>query len=231
MSEQTPYEPAPPTEHELIERLRSIDVRAPEQLHRRIDALVDERSARASRRPPRARPFAGLSPLGLSAAVAIVVVAVVLALGLPGGGSTALSVHDASALTLRAATMAAPSQSPHRQTQLAKAVDGVAFPYWADGFGWHATGARQDHIDGRAVTTVFYGDRAGRRIGYAILAGKPTPRLDGGRVAWRGGTSYRLLAEDGAKVVVWLRDGRLCVLAGRSVSNTTLLALASWNDD
>jgi hypothetical protein len=224
-------ERAPRTEHELVERLRSIDVRAPEQLHRRIDALVDERSARTSRRSPRARSFAGLSPLGLGGALAIVVVAVVLAFGVPGGGSTALSVHDASALTLRAATMLAPTQNPRRQTQLAKTVDGVAFPYWADGFGWHATGAREDRIDGRTVTTVFYADGAARRIGYAIVAGEPAPRLGGGTVAWRGGTPYRLLAEDGVKVVAWLRDGRLCVLAGRSVSNATLLALASWNDD
>lgn len=221
----------PQTEHELLERLRSIDVRAPEELHGRVDALIDERSARTSRRPLRARLFTGLSPLGLGGAIAIFAVAIVLALGLPGGGSTALSVRDASALTLRAATMAAPPQSSRRQTQLARAVDGVAFPYWADGFGWRATGARVDRIDGRTVTTVFYANRAGRRIGYAIVAGTPAPHLDGGAVAWRGGKSYRLLAEHGANVVVWLRDGRLCVLAGREVSGATLLALASWRDD
>jgi hypothetical protein len=230
VSEQAPHEHAPRTEHELVERLRSIDVRAPEELHRRIDALVDGRSAHTSRRPPRARFLAGLSPLGLGGAIAIVVVAVVLALGLPSGGSTALSVRDASALTLRAATLAAPSRNPRRQSQLAKAVDGVAFPYWEDGFGWRATGARVDRIDGRMVTTVFYANGTGRRIGYAIVAGKPTPRLGGGVVAWRGGTPYRLRAENGANVVVWLRDGRLCVLAGRGVNNATLLALASWND-
>jgi hypothetical protein len=226
VSEQHPH-----TEHELVERLRSIDVRAPEELHRRIDALIDERSEHASRRPLRARPFGGLSPLGLGGAIAIIVVAVVLALGLPGGGSTALSVRDASALTLRAATMAAPPQNPRRQTQLAKAVDGVAFPYWTDGFGWRATGARVDRIDGRTVTTVFYANRGGRRIGYAIVAGEPAPRLGDGEVVWRGGTPYRLLSEHGARVVVWLRDGRLCVLAGRAVSGATLLALASWRED
>jgi hypothetical protein len=231
MSEQTPHERYPRAEHELLERVRSIDVRAPEQLHRRVDALIDERSARASRRSRRARSLAGLSPLGAGGAIAIVVVAVVLVFGLPGGGSAAFSVRDASALTLRAATMVAPSQNPRRQAQLASAVDGVAFPYWEDGFGWRATGARVDRIDGRMVTTVFYANGAGRRIGYAIVAGKPAPRLDGGMVVWRAGTPYRLLAENGANVVVWLRDGRLCVLAGREVGNATLLALASWKDD
>jgi hypothetical protein len=231
VSERTPHEPVPRTEHELVERLRSIDVRAPEELHRRIDALVDERSARASRRPLRARSFAGLSPLGLGGAIAAFAVAIALVLGLAGGGSTALSVRDASALTLRAATMVAPPQNPHRQTQLATTVDGVAFPYWEDGFGWHASGARVDRIDGRTVTTVFYADRAGRRIGYAIVAGTPAPRPGGGAVVWHEGTPYRLRSEHGANVVVWLRDGRLCVLAGRGVSGATLLALASWRDD
>jgi hypothetical protein len=231
VSERTPHERAPRTEQELVERLRSIDARAPEELHRRIDALIDERSAHASRRPLRARPFAGLSPLGLGGALAACAVAIALVLGLPGGGSTAPSVSDASALTLRAATMAAPPQSPRRRTQLAEAVDGVVFPDWEDGLGWRATGARVDRIDGRTVTTVFYADRAGRRIGYAIVAGTPAPRSGGGAVAWHDGTPYRLRSEHGANVVVWLRDGRLCVLAGRAVSGATLLALASWRDD
>jgi hypothetical protein len=225
VSEQHPH-----TEDELIERLRSIDVRAPEELHRRIDALVDERSVRPSRRPLRARSLTGLSPLGIGSAIAAFAVAIALVLGLSGGGSTALSVGDASALTLRAATMAAPAQSQRRQTQLAKAVDGVAFPYWEDGFGWRATGARMDHVDGRTVTTVFYANRAGQRIGYAIVAGTPAPRPGGGTLVWRDGTSYRLGSEHGANVVVWLRDGRLCVLAGHAVSSATLLALASWRD-
>jgi hypothetical protein len=34
----------------------------------------------------------------------------------------------------------------------------------------------------------------------------------------------------GATVVSWLRDGHLCVLAGRGVSGATLLAVASWQE-
>ena len=139
-------------------------------------------------------------------------------------------MRQAAAPTLRAATLPAPPESSANHAQLAVAVDGVPFPYWEDRFGWRSTGTRSDRIDGRTVTTVFYSDAAGRRIGYAILAGTPAPRIDGGVVAWRGGVPYRLLTANGAAVVTWLRDGRLCVVSGRGVSSATLLKLASWSD-
>jgi hypothetical protein len=80
------------------------------------------------------------------------------------------------------------------------------------------------------VTTVFYADARGRRIGYAIVAGTPAPRSDGGVIAWREKTPYRLLTVNGAAVVSWSRDGHLCVVSGRGVSTATLLRLASWGD-
>ena len=105
----------------------------------------------------------------------------------------------------------------------------MAFPYWEERFGWRSTGTRHDHVNGRAVTTVFYADRRGRQIGYAIVAGTPAPRQDQGALAWGNGTRFRVLQLHGATVVSWLRDGRLCVVASRGVSGATLLALASWH--
>jgi hypothetical protein len=221
------------TESELIEFVRSIDVRAPEELHGRIEALVSQRSARGPRRPLRARPSGNPSPLGwrLGGAIAIVTAAAVaLVLALAGRGSPALNVRQASALTLRPATMAPPAENPRARTQLAATVDGVAFPYWEERFGWRSTGARSDRIGGRTVTTVFYTNARGQRIGYAIVAGTPAPRAGGGVVTWRGDTPYRLLSEDGFPVVSWLRDGHLCIVAGRGVRSGTLLQLASWDD-
>jgi hypothetical protein len=172
--------------------------------------------------------------LGLASAgaVAAAVVAVAIAVGLGGGGSTAptVSFSQAAASTLRSATLPAPPESQTQHAQLAVAVNGVPFPYWSERFGWRSTGSRTDRVDGRLVTTVFYGDSSGRRIGYAILAGTPVPRIDGGVIAWRDGVPYRLLNENGAAVVTWLRDGRLCVVSGRGVSSATLLRLASWSD-
>jgi hypothetical protein len=210
----------PHTESELIELVRSSDERAPDSLHRQVDTLVASR---------RRRRFA-LHPPVLGAVASAVVVVVALAIVLSGSGSPGPSLRQAAAPTLRAATLPAPPESSANHAQLATAVDGVPFPYWEDRFGWRSTGTRSDRIDGRTVTTVFYSDASGRRIGYAILAGTPAPRIDDGVVAWRGGVPYRLLTVNGAEVVIWLRDGRLCVVSGRGVSGATLLKLASWSD-
>jgi hypothetical protein len=210
----------PHTESELIELVRSSEVRAPDSLHRQVGTLL------ASRR----RRRLALHPPVLAAMTAAVVVVVALAVFLSGSGSHTLNMHLAAAPTLRAATRSAPPESSTNHAELTAAVDGVKFPYWEDRFGWRSTGMRSDQIAGRAITTVFYADASGRRIGYAIIAGHPAPQISGGAVFWRGGVPYRLLSEDGASVVSWLRDGYLCVISGRAVSGATLLRLASWSD-
>jgi len=212
----------PRTEPELVELVRAIDVRAPEALHERVESMVAERVGRRPRRRA-ARRF------GLLALPAACVAAVVLALVLSTGGSgSALTLRKTVALTLRPPTMGAPGESPGGGSMLTVAVDGIRFPYWEGSFGMRATGERIDRVDGRTVTTVFYSDARKRRIGYAIVAGTPAPRVSGGTVTSRAGTQYRLSSEDGARVLTWLRDGRLCVLAGHGVDASTLLALASW---
>ena len=226
----------------VAELLRSFDAPAPESLHRRVQSLVAEhaqdppRSRRARRdrrsagREHRRGPFAVLGFAGAGAAAVAVIVVVALAVLPTGGESHTLSLRQAAAPTLRAATLPAPPENSADRAQLAAAVDGVQFPYWGERFGWRGTGTRSDRIDGRTVTTVFYSDANGRRIGYAILAGTPVPRIDGGTVVWHGGVPYRLLTVNGAATVAWLRDGRLCVVSGRGVSSATLMKLASWSD-
>jgi hypothetical protein len=224
----------PRTESELIELLRSDDVRAPEELHRKVQSLIAARSRRGPGWRISVRPFlTGRSRLGVGLAGATAlsaVVAVALVAGLSGGGSSAPSLDEASSLALRPATAPAPEESHSHRAQLMAAVDGISFPYWEERFGWRSTGARSDRLDGRAVTTVFYQDSRERRIGYAIVAGTPAPPLPGGAVAWRGGVPYRMLTENGAQVVSWLRHGHMCVVSGREVDRATLLKLASWTD-
>ena len=212
MSEQPPY-----TESELVELVRSIDVRAPERLHSQIQALIDEHSAR--RRSPWARLIG--APIFAGSATRR-----------RGGGGRCgcrgragacaerhrLGWRDADAapglpLTLRAATMTAPAQSATHPSELAASVEGVAFPYWEDHFGWRASGARVDHVDGRMVTTVFYTDASHQRIGYAIVAGTPAPPAGAGIAQWRDGTPYRYVKENGAWLVTWLRDGHRCIVS------------------
>jgi len=229
-------DPRPRTEAELIEQIRSIDLPAPESLHRQIEAMIAGKApatgpphAGASRKDRAVRPF-GLGPrLAAGGAIAAVVVALAIVVGLSGGSST-LSVRDASALTLRQATSAPPAESSSDRGELTAAVDGVSFPYWGGHFGWRSTGSRTDHLDGRTVTTIFYANPRGRRVGYAIVAGTAPAQMSGGVVSMRDGTPYRLLTVNGTAVVSWLRAGHLCVVSGRGVDGATLLALASWDE-
>jgi hypothetical protein len=217
----------PRTESEIAELVRSIDVRAPQELHASIDALVAERAPALTGRRPMAARWGLLAGVP---ALATAVIAAVLVVGLSGGGGgSQLTLEKAVALTLRPPTMAAPDENPHDGTQLMVAVDGVPFPYWEDRFGFRATGVRFDRLAGRRVTTVFYADDDKNWVGYAIVGGTPAPSVSGGVVIHRDGTDYRLLVSHGAHVVTWLRDGRLCVVAGHGVSSRTLLELASWD--
>jgi hypothetical protein len=224
----------------VAELLRSFDAPAPERLHRRVESLVAAHEGRGRRghtargnrgsasRAPRRRPFSAAG-VAAAAVAAIAVVAIALAVTFDGG-SHALSLRQAAAPTLRAATRPAPAESRANHTELTAAVGGVRFPYWGERFGWHSSGTRSDRIDGRSVTTVFYANAAGRRIGYAILAGTPAPRINGGTLVRSGGAPYRVLSENGTAVVTWQRDGHLCVMSGRGVSSATLLKLASSSD-
>lgn len=228
----------PSSESEIAELIRSVDVRAPESLHDAVETMIAERSSRGLRRRarPRATPRApreraySLRPrLAALGAIAAAILALAIVVGTSGSSST-LSVHDASALTLRAATAAPPAESGSNHTELVASVDGIAFPYWGAHFGWHATGTRTDSVDGRTVTTVFYENALGHRVGYAIAAGSAPSQITGGVVARRDGTPFWLLTVDGHPVVAWKREGHLCVVSGRGVDGATLLRLASWTE-
>jgi hypothetical protein len=220
-------EQRPQTETDLIERVRAVDVRAPAELHRRVQALV------AEHRPPMRRPLTHWLPrsgLALGVAAASVVAVVVLALALSGGNSRKLSVREVASKTLLAATTAPPRENPHLRSTLTANVDGLRFPYWKGRFGWRASGSRSDTVDGQAVRTVFYTDARGERIGYAITAGERAHSAIVGKLVRRHGKPYWLARDDGVARVVWLRSGHLCVVAGRGVASSTLLALASWEE-
>jgi hypothetical protein len=218
----------PNTEAELVEFIRAIDVRAPESLHGSVQSLIARRS---HRRGPLHALIAGLrsAPRMAAAAGALAAVALVLVLALGSGTRSGLSLRQTAALTLMPATAPAPPESGSRHAELAAAVEGVSFPYWQERLGWRSTGTRTDQVGGRLVMTVFYANRAGGEVGYAIVAGVPAPKVSDGKAAWRGGTRYWLSHAGGAPVVTWLRAGHLCVVSGRHVSSATLLGLASWH--
>src|SRR5436190_1495165 len=219
----------PKTEAELVELVRAVDVRAPESLRANVEEMIADRTRTGD---ARGRGFARRARPPLVLAGAIATAAAVLAVALLAGGSSAPTgptVSEAAALTLAPATHPAPPESRTRRAQLAATVDGVFFPYWEGRLGWRSTGSRSDRLHGRQITTVFYGDRGGRQIGYAIVSGHPAPKLSGGTTALRNGIPYRLLRENGVAVVTWLRSGHLCVVSGQGVDSATLLRLASWD--
>jgi hypothetical protein len=211
-------------QQQAVAMMAALDDHAPASLHSEVEAMfAGKREMRAGGGLSLRRPGWGLA-LG-AAATATAVVATVIALS--GGASSKLNVQQAAALALSSATSGAPVESKAHRAQLAVSVEGVSFPYWKERFGWRSSGARGDTLAGRVVTTVFYTDNKGRRIGYAIVSGR-APTTSGGATIKRWGVSYRVLTHDGATVVTWQRGGHLCVMAGRGVSARTLVSLASW---
>jgi len=200
------------TETEIMDLVRAIDVRAPQELHRSVRAMADQRSAGRRRRP-----------LVLAVPAAAALAAVIAALLASAGPARppALDAGAAARPALSASTGPAPGEQANH---LDVAVDGLVFPYW--GAGWAAVGTRRDRLAGRDVTTVLYRDRAGRTVGYAIIAGTPAPQLGGGRELTAGGVRFREFSAGSATVLTWIRHGHLCVIAGRGVGAATLSALA-----
>lgn len=217
---------APESLHECVAAMTATDATKTERGARRAALIVSLRRpfSPARRYPSRlGRAFAGATVLALLLAVAIAAIH-------PGRSSTSLDARSAATLALSPATLPAPSESASDRSELTASVGGVSFPYWKERFGWRGSGARKDTLGGRAVTTIFYSNASGQRVGYAIVAG-PAPASHGGAVVQRWGVSYRLSSQDGANLIAWRRGGHLCVMAGRGVSPRTLLNLASWGSE
>lgn len=203
--------------------VRAWDEPAPPSLHARVAQMVAESQPEAQQAPApvRARKAHLRRPLGgisLGAVCAAGVLTAVLALG----GSTptlAQTVH----LALASSTMPAPASTPSGDLSLGS---GIRFPSWLNDTAWHASGARVDSLDGRRIETVFYTDQNGRRIGYAIVSGAPltvpheTTRMIDGVV-------FTVARTGKTTVVTWVHAGHTCVIAGRSVSASVALTLAT----
>jgi hypothetical protein len=197
--------------------VRAATVPAPQSLRERIE---DQRRRGA---PHARRTRAGLVT-GLAAALGAV--ALLLVLALPGGTPGGPTVVQAAGLTARSPTKVPPAHSD-RSRLISATVDGIAFPYWTDAFGWETSGVRNDRLGGRRATTVFY-DRGGHRIGYTIVSGKALPVPPHVRAHVRKGATFNSFSHDGRLIVTWRRAGHTCVIAGDRVPLESLLALAAW---
>jgi anti-sigma factor RsiW len=187
-------------------RAAAASVEAPFELRRRLEAIP----TRARRR--RWRPLAALAGVGAAAAVALVLVT-------GGGTPTVGEVLDSGGRSPAAAV------SPTGGSLLPVAVEGVRFPDYGAKFGWRAVGTRDDEIDGREVTTVFY-ERGGEQVSYSIVAGDALAEPDGQDIEAEG---TRLRRIDATNAVTWRRRGHTCVMDGSSaVRLATVAELAGW---
>jgi len=199
------------------------DVVAPDRLR----LAVAERAADARREQRRERRLR--TRLGGVLVVACGVAVMLVVLGLLAGAilddePAAPSVRAVAPVALRAPTAPAPAARPGGELLAAQAGP-IAFPTWTRA-GWQAVGARRDTIGGHDVRTVFYGDGAGGRIGYAIADARLP--VAGGELVTRRGARLRVLARGATAIVTWRRAGRTCILAGRGVPVERLLRLASY---
>jgi anti-sigma factor RsiW len=209
---------------ELLERAIAHSPELQERLSEQRRAVVALRFAAQRERAPVAlrmqrralRTRARRGPWALVVALAAPAAALVTIFALLASGEPSLTVAQAATLAARPAlmTVGEPPEDSARLPGLRAA--GLPFPYWEDRFGWQATGARTDRIDGRSMTTVFY-RRGDRRIAYTIVSGRPLAT---------GASTFT--TPGGQRVVTWLRRGHTCVLSGRDVPLRALLALAAW---
>lgn len=204
-----------------VTMLRAIDEPAPASLRARVDELTGA-TAPARRAPRWRRAFVVPGATAVAAAAAAVVILV-------SGGGAAPTVPAAARLALASATLPAPAVDPNQDQNLTLVAAGIPFPAWGPKAGWTANGARTDTVDGRRITTVFYVGRTGKRIGYAIADGAPLSGVHGDSVT-RFGVRFTLQQSGPARVISWVRSGHTCVIAGRSVSYKTLLALATADE-
>ena len=221
----------PLTEQELEDARRGqeliaaavADTRAPQGLRERIE---DDRQ-RATVQP---RPFwrRRSLALGLSAVLAAAVIAVVVVApgGDGGAGTPSLAQVDAAARARPEAP--APELAGGQPPVLDASVGELTFPDWEKSFGWRATGARSDQIEGRTVKTVFYRNPKGARLGYAVVDGETLDGWNGGQRVTRAGKTYKVSRRGGKTVVTWTQQGKACVIVGAgSVPASRLVDLAA----
>jgi hypothetical protein len=199
------------------------DVRAPQSLRESIERERERVSARA-RAPFWRRHRLGLALAG-TAAAALVVAVIALQAGDSISEPTLASVSATASLT---PTEAAPRPVGGTPPELDAGVENLVFPDWKAKFGWEAVGRRDDTLSGRAVTTVFYRNRDGARLGYAVVSGDELGGEPPGRKVTRNGKTYHVADARRRTIVTWTQQGHTCVIAApATVPSTRLVDLAA----
>lgn len=184
------------------------EVEAPQSLR---EAIERDRQRAASRMPFWRRHRSIVAASGAAAALAVV--AIVLSIG---DGATEPSLDDVYASAKLAPTEAAPDPAGGEPPVLAARVDNIVFPDWQEKFGWKPVGRRDETVADRPVTTVFYRNPDGARLGYSIVSGDALDDTPPGQQVKRNGNVYHVAREGERTIVTWTQDGQTCVIATAS---------------
>jgi hypothetical protein len=196
-------------------------VRAPQSLR---EAIERERAATGAREPSRRGRRWALAAAGVAGA-ALAAIAIAIAIG---GGNTDPSLKDVYATARLDPTTPGPRPLGGDPPVLDAKVGALEFPDWERKFGWTAVGRREDNLSGRRVTTVFYRNVDGARLGYAVVAGNPLSGQPAGRTLTRDGKTYHTGGGGARTTVTWTQQGHTCVIVAPStVPRSRLLKLAA----
>ena len=148
------------------------DVRAPQSLRESIERERERASSRAR------APFWRRHRLGLALASAAAAALAVVVIALQNGESP--GEPPLAKVVRRRPPRRRPSSAPRSiggtPPELDARVGNLVFPDWKAKFGWEAVGRRDDTLSGRNVTTVFYRNPDGARLGYAVVSGDDARR-------------------------------------------------------
>jgi hypothetical protein len=223
--------PLTPEERELSDRGAAVIAAAMAQPQARAPQALREALARDA--AGGGRSSFGFAPGRLLAlgGLAAVLIALVVALAVPGSDRRGPTVTQVAAVGRLPATAPPPAGSGGPMGHLAAAVGGLAFPDWHERFAWTAVGRRDDRLGGRAVTTVFYAAADGARLGYSIVEGGPVGGTVPGRDARVGRTTFRVRRGARRTTVSWTQAGHTCVIdAPSTVPAAEVVSLAAWSD-
>jgi hypothetical protein len=199
------------------------DVHAPQSLREAIERDRERAAARA-RAPFWRRHRWGLAAAGTAAAV-LAAVAIALETGSDSADPSLNEVYAAAQLN---PTKAAPEPVGGTPPVLDAKVGALEFPDWQEKFAWKAVGRRDNDLSGRRVTTVFYRNPEGARLGYAVVAGGSLGGDPPGRPVEHRGKTYDVARGDKRTIVTWTQQGHTCaIVAPSAIPQSTLVGLAA----
>lgn len=200
------------------------DTHAPQSLRESIER--QRQRAQSASRPSFWRRHG--RTLAAAAATTTVVLFALLVAFRPQSDSPEPTLADVEAAAALQASEPAPAPAGGDPPVLAAGVDPIRFPDWRKSFGWRAVGSREDEVAGRTVSTVFYRNSDGARLGYSIVAGAPLEGDPPGRPVTREGDTYHVAEAAGHTLITWTQQGHTCsFVASAGVPEAKLLELAA----